>query len=94
MEQKVQCRGLCTWLDSICCRYDAIQCITLCQVYGKAPNDFLAASVAGRSVGRVFSVGEGEGRNACFLARLPGSEGDVAVNTFSPFPNRNSSTLH
>lgn len=43
-------------------------------VYGTARNDFLAASVAGRSVGKVFSIGEGEGRNACFLASLPGSD--------------------
>jgi hypothetical protein len=34
--------------------------------------------VAGRSVGKVFSVGEGEGRNACFLASLPGSEGNFS----------------
>ncbi len=36
----------------------------------------MAAAVAGRNVGKAFSAGEGEGRNACFLASLPGSEGD------------------
>lgn len=39
-------------------------------VYGTEPNDFLA-SVAGRiPAGRVLSIGEGEGRNAVFLASL------------------------
>lgn len=39
-------------------------------VYGTEPNDFLA-SVADRiPAGRVLSIGEGEGRNAVFLASL------------------------
>jgi SAM-dependent methyltransferase len=39
-------------------------------VYGKTPNEFLA-SVAGQiPKGRVLSLGEGEGRNAVFLAEL------------------------
>ena len=38
-------------------------------------------------IGKVFSVGEGEGRNACFLASLAGSEGDAeyAHTLFGPF---------
>ena len=39
-------------------------------VYGTEPNDFLR-SVAGQlPVGRVLCIGEGEGRNAAFLASL------------------------
>ncbi len=40
-----------------------------------------------RGIGKVFSVGEGEGRNACFLASLAGSEGDAeyAHTVFGPF---------
>lgn len=36
-------------------------------IYGEAPNDFLR-EVAGRLRGPVLSLGEGEGRNAVFLA--------------------------
>jgi SAM-dependent methyltransferase len=37
--------------------------------YGTEPNDFLAAMVDRIPQGRVLSLGEGEGRNAVFLAR-------------------------
>jgi cyclopropane fatty-acyl-phospholipid synthase-like methyltransferase len=37
-------------------------------IYGEAPNDFLVEH-AHRLEGRVLSLGEGEGRNAVFLAR-------------------------
>jgi hypothetical protein len=74
MEQEIRCCRICM---SMLCAHKWQFNITICaQVYGTAPNDFLAAAVAGRSVGKVFSIGEGEGRNACFLASLPGSEGD------------------
>lgn len=38
--------------------------------YGTEPNDFLAAMAARIPQGLVLSLGEGEGRNAVFLARL------------------------
>lgn len=37
-------------------------------VYGTAPNDFLAAQAARLPRGRALCLGEGEGRNAVFLA--------------------------
>jgi SAM-dependent methyltransferase len=37
-------------------------------VYGTEPNEFLAASAHHIPPGRVLSIGEGEGRNATFLA--------------------------
>lgn len=39
-------------------------------VYGKEPNDFLRANAARIPRGSVLSLGEGEGRNAVFLASL------------------------
>jgi len=38
--------------------------------YGTAPNDFVRAHVAALPVGDTLSLGEGEGRNAVFLAGL------------------------
>jgi SAM-dependent methyltransferase len=38
--------------------------------YGTEPNEFLAAAAARIPVGPVLSLGEGEGRNAAFLAGL------------------------
>jgi len=38
-------------------------------VYGKAPNEFVAANFSAIPKGRVLSLAEGEGRNAVFLAR-------------------------
>jgi SAM-dependent methyltransferase len=38
--------------------------------YGTEPNEFLAAAAGRIPVGRVLSLGEGEGRNAAFLAGL------------------------
>ncbi len=66
------------------CSHLGCTSFTASQVYGTAPNDFLASAVAGRSVGKAFSVGEGEGRNACFLASFAGSEG--AMQAAVPFP--------
>lgn len=43
--------------------------------YGTAPNDFLVEALSGRRIGRAFSLGEGEGRNATWLAE---QGGDVA----------------
>ncbi|MBI4721176.1 MAG: class I SAM-dependent methyltransferase [Chitinivibrionia bacterium] len=37
-------------------------------IYGKDPNDFLAQAFGSIPKGRVLSLGEGEGRNAVFLA--------------------------
>ena len=45
-------------------RYSAID-----YAYGKAPNDFLAAHFGSIPKGKVLSLGEGEGRNAVFLAK-------------------------
>ncbi len=39
-------------------------------VFGTEPNDFLAANAAAIPPGPVLCLGEGEGRNAVFLARL------------------------
>lgn len=39
-------------------------------VFGTAPNDFLAAVATRLPAGRVLSLGEGEGRNAVYLAEL------------------------
>lgn len=39
-------------------------------VYGTEPNDFLAAVAHRIPLGAVLSLGEGEGRNAVYLARL------------------------
>lgn len=39
-------------------------------VFGTDPNDFLAEQVRGLDPGRTLCVGEGEGRNAVFLAEL------------------------
>jgi hypothetical protein len=68
---------------------------TLSQVYGTAPNDFLASAIAGRSVGKAFSVGEGEGRNACFLASFTGSEGlDAGSCAIPMYCSQSCSSLH
>jgi SAM-dependent methyltransferase len=45
-------------------RYGSIE-----YAYGKAPNDFLAAHFGRIPKGKVLSLGEGEGRNAVFLAK-------------------------
>ena len=84
MEQEIQRRRIRATPHN-CLFSRLISCFTCGQVYGTAPNDFLASSVAGRNLGKVFSVGEGEGRNACFLAQLPGSEGDGADESFLHF---------
>jgi SAM-dependent methyltransferase len=39
-------------------------------VYGKRPNDFLLENAATLKVGRTLCLGEGEGRNAVFLAKI------------------------
>ena len=39
-------------------------------VYGTEPNEFLRAAAAHIPMGRVLSLGEGEGRNAVYLAQL------------------------
>ena len=39
-------------------------------VYGTEPNEFLASVAARIPIGPVLSLGEGEGRNAAFLASL------------------------
>ncbi|MBA3832849.1 MAG: class I SAM-dependent methyltransferase [Chthoniobacterales bacterium] len=39
-------------------------------VYGRKPNDFLAAHASELPKGRVLCLAEGEGRNAVFLAKL------------------------
>lgn len=39
-------------------------------VFGTEPNDFLRASAAYLPMGRVLSIGEGEGRNGVYLATL------------------------
>lgn len=46
--------------------------------YGTEPNEFLAAAAGRIPVGPVLSLGEGEGRNAAFLAGL--GHGVVAVD--------------
>ncbi len=79
MEQKIQHGRICARLKAFILLMSLCSTLICEQVYGTARNDFLAASVAGRSVGKVFSIGEGEGRNACFLASLPGSDGDSAI---------------
>src|SRR5215208_2252511 len=38
--------------------------------YGTEPNEFLAAEAGRIPIGPVLSLGEGEGRNAAYLARL------------------------
>ena len=38
-------------------------------VYGLDPNDFLQAQLSHLPIGRLLSLGEGEGRNAVFLAK-------------------------
>ena len=38
-------------------------------VYGTLPNDFLVSRVAALPRGRVLCLGEGEGRNAAWLAQ-------------------------
>lgn len=43
--------------------------------YGTAPNDFLVEALSDENIGRAFSLGEGEGRNAVWLAE---HGGDVA----------------
>lgn len=45
--------------------------------YGTAPNDFLVESMTGRRVGRAFSLGEGEGRNATWLAEQGGEVSSI-----------------
>lgn len=40
--------------------------------YGTTPNDFLVEVLEGRRIGRAFSLGEGEGRNATWLAEQGG----------------------
>lgn len=45
--------------------------------YGISPNDFLVESMTGRRVGRAFSLGEGEGRNATWLAERGGSVASI-----------------
>jgi len=37
-------------------------------VYGTAPNDFLVECLSGRTIGRAFSLAEGEGRNSVWMA--------------------------
>lgn len=39
-------------------------------IYGREPNDFLRGSVESLSPGSALCIGEGEGRNAVFLAKL------------------------
>lgn len=39
-------------------------------VFGTAPNDFLAEAYGFFPKGKILSIGEGEGRNAVFLARM------------------------
>lgn len=43
--------------------------------YGTSPNDFLVVALTNEAIGRAFSLGEGEGRNAVWMAE---QGGDVA----------------
>lgn len=45
--------------------------------YGTTPNDFLVEALTGRQIGRAFSLGEGEGRNATWLAERGGDVASV-----------------
>ena len=51
-------------------------------VYGKAANKFLQEASLALTPGRVLSLGEGEGRNAVFLAE----QGHQVTRSF--WPNR------
>jgi len=45
--------------------------------YGTDPNDFLVEALAGENIGRAFSLGEGEGRNAVWLAERGGEVASI-----------------